>query len=158
MGAVVVAALGKSPARAARLRGAAEALREAINLSLSLWDHTPTDFEGQLAAARSQLGEEAWEAVFSEGRAMTPEQAVEYTLAREDLPGSRPTTSYPAGLSAREAEVLKLVGSGLTNAQIAQELYISARTVDGHLNSIYRKVGVSSRAAATRFAAEHNLL
>jgi DNA-binding NarL/FixJ family response regulator len=66
--------------------------------------------------------------------------------------------SYPAGLSAREAEVLKLVAKGLTNARIASELFVSPRTVDRHLNSIYRKVGVSSRAAATRFAAEHNLL
>jgi DNA-binding NarL/FixJ family response regulator len=158
MGAAVVAALGKQLARTARLRGAAEALREAINLSLLLWDHTPTDYESQLAAARSQLGEAAWEAAWSEGRAMTPGQAVDYALSREDLPGSCPTTSYPAGLSAREAEVLRLVAKGLTNAQIATELSISPRTVDRHLNSIYRKLGVSSRAAATRFAAEHNLL
>jgi DNA-binding NarL/FixJ family response regulator len=61
-------------------------------------------------------------------------------------------------LSARETEVLKLVAKGLTNARIARELFISPRTVDRHLNSIYRKVGISSRAAATRFAAEHNLL
>ena len=89
---------------------------------------------------------------------MTPEQAVEYALPKEDLKGSRPTMSYPGGLSAREAEVLKLVAKGLTNARIASELFVSPRTVDRHLNSIYRKVGVSSRAAATRFAAEHNLL
>jgi DNA-binding NarL/FixJ family response regulator len=158
MGSAVVAALDKRPARAARLQGAAEALREAISLSLLLWDHTPTDYEDQLAAARSQLGEAAWEAAWSEGRAMKPEQAVEYALYKADLPGSRPTTSYPAGLSAREAEVLKLVARGLTNARIATELFISPRTVDRHLNSIYRKVGISSRAAATRFAAEHNLL
>lgn len=158
MGSAVVDALGGRPARAARLRGAAEALREAISLSLSLWDHTPTDYEDQLAAARSQLDEAAWEAAWSEGRTMTSEQAVEYALSREDLPRSRSTTSYPAGLSAREAEVLKLVARGLTNARIAQELFISPRTVDRHLNSIYRKVGISSRAAATRFAAEHNLL
>jgi predicted ATPase/DNA-binding CsgD family transcriptional regulator len=158
MGSAVVAALGKRPARAARLRGAAEALREAISLSLFLWDHTPTNYEDQLAAARSQLDEAAWEAAWSEGRAMTPEQAVEYALSKDDLPPSRSTTSYPAGLSAREAEVLKLVARGLTNAQIAAELFISPRTVDRHLNSIYRKVGISSRAAATRFAAEHNVL
>jgi DNA-binding NarL/FixJ family response regulator len=90
---------------------------------------------------------------------MTPQEAVEYALSTTDDPlTSRPTTSYPAGLSTREAEVLKLVARGLTNAHIARELFISPRTVDAHLNSIYRKVGVSSRAAATRFAAEHNLL
>ena len=92
---------------------------------------------------------------------MRPEEEVEYALStREDPPTPRPTTatSYTAGLSTREAEVLKLVARGLTNAHIARELFISPRTVDAHLNSIYRKVGVSSRAAATRFAAEHNLL
>jgi DNA-binding CsgD family transcriptional regulator len=46
----------------------------------------------------------------------------------------------------------------MTNARIAQELFISPNTVNRHLNSIYRKIGVSSRAAATRFASEHNLL
>jgi DNA-binding NarL/FixJ family response regulator len=118
----------------------------------------PTDYEGHLTAARSQLDEAAWEAAWAEGRAMSPEQAVEYAISKEDLPGSRSTTSYPAGLSSREAEVLKLVAKGLTNARIARELFISPRTVDRHLNSIYRKVGISSRAAATRFAADHNLL
>jgi predicted ATPase/DNA-binding CsgD family transcriptional regulator len=158
MGLAVVAALSRRPARAARLWGAAEAVREAISLSLLLWDHMPTDYEGHLTAARSQLDEAAWEAAWAEGRAMSPEQAVEYAISKEDLPGSRSTTSYPAGLSSREAEVLKLVAKGLTNARIARELFISPRTVDRHLNSIYRKVGISSRAAATRFAADHNLL
>jgi DNA-binding NarL/FixJ family response regulator len=50
-------------------------------------------------------------------RAMKPEQAVEYALSGDDLPGSRPTTSYPADLSSREAEMLRLVARGLTNAQ-----------------------------------------
>jgi DNA-binding NarL/FixJ family response regulator len=49
------------------------------------------------------------------------------------------------------------VASGLTNAQVARELFISPNTVNRHLNSIYRKLGVTSRAAATRFALEHNL-
>lgn len=66
--------------------------------------------------------------------------------------------AYPADLSAREIDVLKLVARGMTNAQIATELFISPNTVNRHLNSIYRKIGVSSRVAATRFASEHNLL
>jgi DNA-binding NarL/FixJ family response regulator len=45
----------------------------------------------------------------------------------------------------------------MTNAQIAQELYLSPRTVNRHLNTIYHKLGVSSRSAATRFALEHAL-
>ena len=88
---------------------------------------------------------------------MTPEQAVEYALEpRPEEPNSPP--AYPAGLSAREVEVLKLVAKGMTNAQIATELYISHRTVNAHLGSIYHKLGSSTRAEATRFAPEHDLL
>jgi DNA-binding CsgD family transcriptional regulator len=65
--------------------------------------------------------------------------------------------ALPAGLTEREAEVLGLVAEGLTNAQVADRLYLSPRTVDFHLRSIYGKLGVSSRAAATRYAVEHHL-
>ena len=66
-------------------------------------------------------------------------------------------TGYPAGLTAREAEVLRLVAQGLTDAQVAERLYLSPRTVGQHLRSIYNKLGVSTRLAATRFALEHHL-
>jgi DNA-binding CsgD family transcriptional regulator len=66
--------------------------------------------------------------------------------------------SYPAGLSAREVEVLRLVAQGLTNPQVAERLYLSPRTVEQHLRSIYNKTGVSTRAAATAFAYEHGLV
>src|SRR5919112_4359946 len=69
-----------------------------------------------------------------------------------------PASEYPGGLTAREVEVLKLAAQGLTNAQIAQELFLSPRTVNAHLNSIYQKLGVSSRTAATRLAGEHGLI
>jgi DNA-binding CsgD family transcriptional regulator len=89
---------------------------------------------------------------------MTPEQAIEYALERPQTPEdpSAPP-AYPAGLSAREAEVLKLVARGLTNAEVGRELFISPNTVNRHLSSIYRKTGASSRVAATRFATEHDL-
>jgi class 3 adenylate cyclase len=63
----------------------------------------------------------------------------------------------PGGLSAREIEVLRLVAEGLTDAQVAERLFLSRRTVNQHLRSIYNKLGVSTRAAATRFAVEHGL-
>ena len=62
-----------------------------------------------------------------------------------------------ANLSVREIEVLRLVAEGLTNAQAAEQLFLSPRTVEQHVRSIYNKLGVSSRAAATRFAIEHHL-
>ncbi len=67
----------------------------------------------------------------------------------------RPT--FPAGLSVREVDVLRLVALGLTNPQVAGQLSVSRRTVEQHLRSIYGKLGVSSRAAATRFAVTNGL-
>jgi ATP/maltotriose-dependent transcriptional regulator MalT len=63
----------------------------------------------------------------------------------------------PGGLSEREAEVLRLVAVGDTNRAIASALGISERTVDRHVSNIFTKLGVSSRAAATAFAVEHDL-
>ena len=64
---------------------------------------------------------------------------------------------HPAGLTDREVEVLRLVAQGLTDAEVAEQLFIARRTVNTHLTSIYTKLGVGSRAAATRFAVEHGL-
>lgn len=73
--------------------------------------------------------------------------------------GSPPDLApFPLGLSGREIEVLRLVADGLTNARIAERLYISPKTVSTHLVSIFGKLGVTSRAGATRFAIEHGLV
>ena len=66
--------------------------------------------------------------------------------------------NLPAGLTAREAEVLRLVAVGLTNNEIAGRLFLSPKTVSRHLSNIFAKIGVSSRASATAFAAAHHLL
>ncbi len=94
---------------------------------------------------------------------MTPEQVLSEERAPEQA-GSAPgpieapgAPSYPAGLTVREVEVLRLVATGLTNARVAKELFISSRTVDAHLTSIYSKLGVASRSAATRYAINHGL-
>ncbi len=99
---------------------------------------------------------------------MTPEQAlatqgpVMLATTTSAGPASNPsvesTITYPAGLTAREIEILRLVVQGLTDAQVAEQLDISPRTVSWHLTSIYSKLGVSSRSAATRYAIEQKLL
>ena len=71
---------------------------------------------------------------------------------------SRKTPGYPAGLSPREVEVLKLVAEGLTDAEIAEQLFISRRTVTSHLTSIYNKVGIGSRAAAAVWAKDQGVI
>jgi DNA-binding NarL/FixJ family response regulator len=64
----------------------------------------------------------------------------------------------PAGLTERQVEVLRLLAQGLTNHQIAERLFVSPRTAEHHVQDIYVKIGVSSRAAAALFAMEHELL
>jgi HD-GYP domain-containing protein (c-di-GMP phosphodiesterase class II) len=76
-------------------------------------------------------------------------------VAGHDAVASR---EAPAGLSDREVEVLNLVAEGCTNAKIAERLGISRRTAEHHVQHIYTKIGVSSRAAAALFAVEHQLL
>jgi HD-GYP domain-containing protein (c-di-GMP phosphodiesterase class II) len=70
--------------------------------------------------------------------------------------GVRPAP--PAGLTEREVEVLALLARGMTNAQVAGALFISPKTVGAHAEHIYRKIGVSTRAAATVFALGHDLV
>jgi DNA-binding NarL/FixJ family response regulator len=70
----------------------------------------------------------------------------------------RQADEYPAGLTSREVDVLRLVALGLSDADVAGRLVLSVRTVNAHLRSIYRKLGVSSRAAAGEFAQENGLL
>ncbi|MDQ6727161.1 MAG: LuxR C-terminal-related transcriptional regulator [Actinomycetota bacterium] len=70
----------------------------------------------------------------------------------------RAPADLPGGLSGREVEVLALLARGRTNAQVAAELFISPKTVGAHVEHIYRKIGVSTRAAATVFALGHDLV
>ena len=160
----VVAVQGES-LWAAQLWGAAETLREAMGTPIPPVYHG--DYERSIAAARVQLGEKAFAAAWAEGRKMTPEQAFaargrtsRSVLGRAEVrsvPPMKPPT-YPDGLTAREVEVLRLLAQGLTDAQIAEHLIISPRTVNNHLTSIYGKIQVSSRSAATRYAIEHHLV
>jgi HD-GYP domain-containing protein (c-di-GMP phosphodiesterase class II)/DNA-binding CsgD family transcriptional regulator len=70
-------------------------------------------------------------------------------------PGQRP---WPAGLSGREVEILRLLARGLSRRELARQLVLSEHTVRHHLEHIYNKLGVSTRVAATLFAVEHDLL
>jgi HD-GYP domain-containing protein (c-di-GMP phosphodiesterase class II)/DNA-binding CsgD family transcriptional regulator len=70
----------------------------------------------------------------------------------------RPRADWPAGLSTREVDVLRLAARGLSNKAIADDLVLSARTVQHHLASVYDKTGRRTRGGAALFAAEHGLL
>ncbi|TMD60930.1 MAG: response regulator transcription factor, partial [Chloroflexi bacterium] len=77
--------------------------------------------------------------------------------AQKPLLARRAASETFGGLTEREIEVLRAVAQGLTDIQVAEQLVISHRTVHSHLNSIYSKLGITSRSAATRYAIEHDL-
>ena len=79
-------------------------------------------------------------------------------LARVDAVAGRAASVDAHGLTPRELQVLRLVAAGQTNKAIAAELVLSGRTVDRHVSNIFSKLGVSSRAAATAYAYEHQLI
>ena len=72
--------------------------------------------------------------------------------------GRRPVDLRPAGLTDREIQVLGLMAQGCSNAVIGERLFVSRRTAEHHVQNVYTKIGVSSRAAATLFAVQHDLL
>jgi DNA-binding CsgD family transcriptional regulator len=80
------------------------------------------------------------------------------TAAGQPLPSGRSTRAWPSGLTDREVDVLKAITRGLANKQIARELFVSQATVKTHIINVYGKIGVNTRAGATLFAFEHDLI
>jgi pimeloyl-ACP methyl ester carboxylesterase/DNA-binding CsgD family transcriptional regulator len=72
--------------------------------------------------------------------------------------GSGPTRGYPHGLTEREVEVLRRLAGGQTNNEIAEELFVSVRTVERHVANIYAKIGTRGRANATAYALTRGLV
>ena len=142
------------PDQAVRLLGAADAARDAA--IAPLLPTTAQRHERVVANLRARLGDDAFAAAWSAGRAM-PHDAV---LAEPDADAAAVgagLAGLPAGLTEREGDILRLLAQGLSNAEIADRLFLSPRTVNTHLTNIFRKLEVNSRAAATRFAYDHDL-
>ncbi len=163
--AAVVAAQGE-PTWATRLWGTAQAQRDAYSIPLP--PIYRADYERSLAATRAQLGEKTFAAAWAEGRAMTLDEVLAAQgpvtvptpapAEPSSTPPARSSPTYPGGLTAREVEVLRLVAQGLTDAKIAEQLVIRPFTVNNHVRSIFGKLGVTNRSAATRYAMEHQLV
>jgi DNA-binding NarL/FixJ family response regulator len=112
---------------------------------------------------RQQLEPEVFAQAVAEGQRMTMGEFL--TLAerltapewRAAPPPPAPPRAPHAALTPREFEVLRLVAKGWTNAQVAEALTVTPRTVNAHLTAIYGKLGVTSRAGAIRYALEQQL-
>jgi predicted ATPase/DNA-binding CsgD family transcriptional regulator len=85
-----------------------------------------------------------------------PQRLAEVRAALAEI-GETAAGTLPGGLTARQAEVLKLLAAGLSNKQIAGQLYLSPATVERHLATVYSKIGVSGRVEAARYAMAHGL-
>ncbi len=84
--------------------------------------------------------------------------AGEAVLAAAGLPARRTVSRPLAGLTPREIEILRLIAAGLTAKEMGRQLDISPKTADHHIQAIYGKIGVTTRAAATLYAVEHGLV
>jgi DNA-binding NarL/FixJ family response regulator len=83
--------------------------------------------------------------------------AITTTNSSSDTPAT-PASELPAGLTPREAEVLGLIGAGLSNTEIATQLFVSEATVKSHVNHMLPKIGARDRAQAVGYAYRHGLV
>jgi DNA-binding CsgD family transcriptional regulator len=129
-----------------------------------LWDELDVPYEAArmrvlVGLACRELGDEDTAALELEAaRGVFTRLGAGPDLARIDSLSAGPTAVDAHGLTPRELEVLRFVAAGKTNRAIAADLVLSERTVDRHVSNILTKLGVSSRAAATAYAYEHELV
>jgi DNA-binding CsgD family transcriptional regulator/tetratricopeptide (TPR) repeat protein len=161
-------ALGAMSARAAGAvalaRGDAAAALTALRRAWNAWQELGAPYEAArarvlVALACAALGDEDTVALELEAaRTVFGELGAGPDLARVDSVLTPSASGDTHGLTRRELQVLRLVASGKTNGEIATELVLSERTVDRHVSNVYAKLRVSSRAAATAYAYEHQLV
>ncbi|MFN8559961.1 MAG: LuxR C-terminal-related transcriptional regulator [Dehalococcoidia bacterium] len=149
-------------AEAARLFGCAEALRERIGIS---HEHlmVSDQYERDVVAVRRALGDDAFVRLWRVGRAEPPEALLREVRAAHVLQGTRVSPRQEPGpaaadLTSREREVLALLCQRYSNPEIADRLYIGARTVEFHVANILGKLGAENRRDAAAIAARIGLL
>ncbi|MFD5323086.1 LuxR C-terminal-related transcriptional regulator [Streptomyces sp. NPDC127092] len=151
-------------AMAATARGSVTLAPAPLRRALSLWLRLRVPYEAAqvrmlLAAADRAAGDEeaARLGLLAARAAFDRLGAVPDSRRAAALLAGRPPRRLPGGLSVREAEVLRLVASGASDRDVARELVISEHTVARHLHSIFAKLAVSSRTAATAYAYANGL-
>jgi non-specific serine/threonine protein kinase len=154
-------ALVGEPLRAARLFGAAERLRQRIGAAVLAF-YRP-DYDRAQAALRAALDPQTLEAAWAEGQAMSLAETIACALDGPRCPPSvapaapAPRADPVAVLTAREREVAALLARGMTNRQIAATLVVTEKTAEAHVSHILAKLGLTSRAQAAVWAAQHRL-
>ncbi len=169
-GVARVATAYTQPLRAVQLLAAGATLRDTLGISQPPFRRAT--YAHILATLRSQLDETAFATAWAAGQVMGIDQAVQYALAQPApveaiaappqvpaplSPPSHNGAKPPDSLTSRELDVLRLIATGITDAQVAATLILSPRTVNAHLRSIYSKLGITSRSAATRYAIDQGL-
>jgi ATP/maltotriose-dependent transcriptional regulator MalT len=158
---MLAATLDSARGRLLLAQGDATAATGALQAAADRWRALGVPYE--VATACTLLGQARREAADDAGAAASFAEAVrlfDQIGARLDARLVHDTTKpeLPAGLTEREVEVLQLIATGRSNNDIAAALHLSVKTVSRHLSNIFTKIGVTSRAAATAFAFEHELV
>lgn len=156
IGFASAAVAGGQPAAGARLLAAASAI--SGQPAASVWKATQMEFEQSLDQARNLLSEAEFRAEQGAGRVLSLEQAVEFArhlpIQIKSVPAAREKLDT---LTSRERDVAALIGQGKTNGEIADELFLSKRTIETHVGHILSKLGLSSRAQIIRWVLENEL-
>ena len=164
MEGIATAWAGKDKKRALRLFGAAEMLRKRTESPYA--PYRDEDYRQAVARAKEGLTGREADNAWALGRTMTLEQALNW--AKEDpalntisvylQTSPQHTNGVEKEIKPRQLDVLRLVATGMTDAEVAERLNIGVRTVQSHLQSVFRTLNVNSRSAATRYAIEHGLV
>ncbi|MGZ8738745.1 MAG: LuxR C-terminal-related transcriptional regulator [Nocardioides sp.] len=160
--AQLVITLASVPALLERLDqpGAARTLLAAMANHPASFHHVPTLAElGNRLDAR--LGSEAATRYAATGRSFDLPDAAAYAVHRLDVARKALATAPGdglAGLTARETQVLRLIADGATTREVSEQLFISTKTADNHIQHIYTKLGLTNRAGATRWALDHGVV
>lgn len=144
--------------------GSARAALDALRRAWRAWEKLEVPYESArvrvlIGRACRELGDEdTAEMEFDAARWTFQQLGATPDLARMDTLSRRSASGHAHGLTPRQLQVLRRIATGATNKAIADELFISERTVERHVSDIFDRLDVSSRAAATAYAYEHQLV